>query len=79
MWKRIWHQCAQHETTGHVIEPADAIQCSSPRKRGFAPFIALPMAAAAVLLVRSGIETRGRGLEDIQDAFAPSPGEAHGG
>lgn len=41
--------------------------------------IALPMAAAAVLLVRSGIETRGRGLEDIQDAFAPSPGEAHGG
>lgn len=34
--------------------------------------IAVPMAAAAVLLVRSGIETRGRGLEDIQDAFAAS-------
>ncbi len=28
VWKRIWHQCAQHETTGHVVEPADAIQCS---------------------------------------------------
>ena len=32
--------------------------------------IALPMAASAVMLLRSGIETRGRGLEDIQDALA---------
>ena len=35
--------------------------------------IAIPMAVAAVLLIRSGIETRGRGLEDIQDAFAAPP------
>jgi MFS transporter, putative metabolite:H+ symporter len=34
--------------------------------------IAAPMAVAALLLMRSGIETRGRGLEDIQDAFAAS-------
>jgi putative MFS transporter len=32
--------------------------------------IALPMAASAVMLLRSGIETRGRGLEDIQDVLA---------
>lgn len=32
--------------------------------------IALPMAVAAVLLVRSGVETRGRRLEDIQAALA---------
>jgi putative MFS transporter len=32
--------------------------------------IAVPMAVAALLLLRSGIETRGRGLEDIQDVFA---------
>ncbi|GAA3924839.1 MFS transporter [Luteimonas lutimaris] len=32
--------------------------------------IALPMAASAVMLLRSGIETRGQGLEDIQDALA---------
>lgn len=32
--------------------------------------IALPMAVAALMLVRSGIETRGRRLEDIQAAFA---------
>jgi MFS transporter, putative metabolite:H+ symporter len=31
--------------------------------------IALPMALAAFMLARSGIETRGRGLEDIQDAL----------
>ncbi|MDR6537697.1 MFS transporter [Variovorax soli] len=31
--------------------------------------IALPMAVAALMLLRSGIETRGRGLEAIQDAF----------
>ncbi|VTU29349.1 MFS transporter [Variovorax sp. PBL-E5] len=36
--------------------------------------IAVPMAAAAVMLVRSGIETRGRGLEDIQDTFAAPRG-----
>jgi putative MFS transporter len=36
--------------------------------------IAVPMAAAAVMLVRSGIETRGRGLEDIQDTFAAARG-----
>jgi putative MFS transporter len=29
--------------------------------------IAVPMAVAALMLIRSGIETRGRGLEDIQD------------
>src|SRR5690606_15750115 len=32
--------------------------------------IALPMAASAVMLRRSGIETRGQRLEDIQDALA---------
>ena len=32
--------------------------------------IALPMAAAGWLLARSGIETRGRGLEAIQDALS---------
>jgi putative MFS transporter len=31
--------------------------------------IALPMAVAALMLMRSGIETRGRGLEDIQQAL----------
>lgn len=31
--------------------------------------IAVPMAASAVMLLRSGIETRGQGLEDIQDAL----------
>jgi hypothetical protein len=30
------------------------------------------MLASAVLLVRSGIETRGRRLEDIQDLLADS-------
>ncbi len=34
--------------------------------------IALPMAVAAVMLVRSGIETRGRRLEEIQDALSAS-------
>jgi len=34
--------------------------------------IALPMAVAALMLLRSGIETRGRGLEDIQDALGAS-------
>lgn len=29
------HQYAEHEATGPVIESADAIQCSSPRKRAF--------------------------------------------
>ena len=29
--------------------------------------IAVPMAVAALMLISSGIETRGRGLEDIQD------------
>ncbi|HEY9540369.1 MAG TPA: MFS transporter, partial [Luteimonas sp.] len=32
--------------------------------------IALPMAASALMLLRSGIETRGQRLEDIQDALA---------
>lgn len=32
--------------------------------------IALPMAISAVMLLRSGIETRGHRLEDIQDALA---------
>ena len=31
--------------------------------------IALPMAASAVMLLRSGVETRGQRLEDIQDAL----------
>jgi putative MFS transporter len=39
--------------------------------------IAVPMALSAVMLWRSGIETRGQGLEDIQDRLsagtAPSP------
>jgi len=38
--------------------------------------IALPMAVSAVMLLRSGIDTRGRRLEDIQTAMAnkkPSP------
>lgn len=35
--------------------------------------IALPMAVAAVMLVRSGVETRGRRLEEIQDALSASP------
>ncbi|MFP7723701.1 MFS transporter [Lysobacter sp. A3-1-A15] len=34
--------------------------------------LALPMAAAAILLNRSGVETRGRGLEDIQYNFRDS-------
>jgi putative MFS transporter len=32
--------------------------------------IAVPMAISGVMLWRSGIETRGQGLEDIQDALA---------
>jgi len=32
--------------------------------------IAIPMAIAAIMLIRSGVETRGRGLEEIQDALA---------
>jgi putative MFS transporter len=32
--------------------------------------IALPMAAAALMLARSGIETRGRGLEEIQSTLS---------
>ncbi|GAA0887638.1 hypothetical protein [Rhodanobacter soli] len=32
--------------------------------------IALPMAAAGWMLARSGIETRGHGLEAIQDALS---------
>jgi putative MFS transporter len=32
--------------------------------------IAVPMAVAALMLIRNGIETRGRGLEDIQDVLA---------
>jgi len=32
--------------------------------------IALPMAVGAVMLFRSGIETRGRRLEEIQDALS---------
>ena len=32
--------------------------------------IAVPMAVAAVMLLRSGIETRGHRLEDIQDALS---------
>jgi putative MFS transporter len=32
--------------------------------------IALPMAVSAVMLLRSGIDTRGRRLEDIQDAMS---------
>lgn len=41
---------------------------------GSALLIALPMAAAAVLLARSGIETRGRGLEEIQDTLSAKNG-----
>lgn len=36
--------------------------------------IAVPMAVAALMLIRSGIETRGRGLEDIQDLLGTSRG-----
>ena len=32
--------------------------------------IAVPMAVSAVMLLRSGIETRGHGLEEIQDALS---------
>jgi putative MFS transporter len=32
-------------------------------------FIAVPMALSAVMLIRSGIETRGRSLEEIQEAM----------
>jgi putative MFS transporter len=32
-------------------------------------FIAVPMALSAVMLIRSGIETRGRSLEEIQQAM----------
>jgi len=35
-----------------------------------AVLIALPMAVGAVMLFRSGIETRGRRLEEIQDALS---------
>jgi putative MFS transporter len=35
--------------------------------------IALPMALAAVMLARSGVETRGRRLEEIQHAFDAMP------
>jgi len=34
--------------------------------------IAIPMGISGVMLWRSGIETRGQGLEDIQDALAAS-------
>jgi len=37
-----------------------------------AVLIALPMAVGAVMLFRSGIETRGRRLEEIQDALSAS-------
>jgi putative MFS transporter len=37
-----------------------------------AVLIAVPMAVAAVMLVRSGVETRGRRLEDIQHSLAIS-------
>jgi putative MFS transporter len=36
--------------------------------------IAVPMAVAALMLLRSGIETRGRGLEDIQDLLGAPRG-----
>ncbi len=36
--------------------------------------IAVPMAVAAFMLIRSGIETRGRGLEDIQDMLGAGRG-----
>jgi putative MFS transporter len=36
--------------------------------------IAVPMAAAALMLARSGIETRGRGLEEIQDTLSAKSG-----
>jgi len=32
-------------------------------------FIAVPMALSAVMLIRSGIDTRGRRLEEIQEAM----------
>lgn len=35
-----------------------------------AAFIAVPMAVSAVMLLRSGVDTRGRRLEDIQDAVS---------
>ena len=33
--------------------------------------VALPMAVSGVLLLRNGVETRGRALEDIQRALRP--------
>ena len=36
---------------------------------GSAALIAIPMAASGVMLLRHGVETRGRGLEDIQRGF----------
>jgi putative MFS transporter len=38
-----------------------------------AVLIAVPMALSGLMLWRSGIETRGQGLEDIQDALAADP------
>jgi len=32
--------------------------------------IAVPMAVSGVMLLRAGIETRGHGLEEIQDALS---------
>lgn len=36
--------------------------------------IAIPMVVAALMLLKSGIETRGRGLEDIQDLLGARRG-----
>ncbi len=39
--------------------------------------IALPMAVSAVMLLRDGIETRGKGLEQIQQALSGRPSQRH--
>jgi putative MFS transporter len=41
--------------------------------------IAVPMAVSAVMLLRSGIDTRGRRLEDIQDAMTGKSAASAGG
>ena len=46
------------------------IERPHPRVVHAALLIALPMLAACVLLLRSGIETRGQRLEDIERAMA---------
>ncbi len=55
------------------ISRSAAGACAASGHSGvIALLIALPMAVAAVMLVRSGIETRGRRLEEIQNALSAS-------